>query len=313
MKKYIIYFLLITCLTPLVAGQKPDAIPGIQTLCLEVEEVYPEIEGNFTIHMEGKIRKFLTSMGLQVLPFGETCDASLKVLLTGHAFKEGYSYESGKSQSCYGSASYMIEMKFRRSGAKSDKKFRRRSTCTFRTVPEEECSQDQKKAPFDLAWQVAFLFGLEKFFPPNNVYLAALVSPDDRQLRFQGFRFFVVRKKSIPQALPDIIQMYESAVIQKEQIVNTAREAASSFDNKIILLNGSIMLGKLDHADMDGVPYLVNALRKAVANDESYRGFVDALKKITRQDFGNDPDVWQQWWNENKDKFIKKKSSKRKK
>jgi HEAT repeat protein len=31
-----------------------------------------------------------------------------------------------------------------------------------------------------------------------------------------------------------------------------------------------------------------------------------ALKKVTGQDFGQDPEKWQEWWEENKDKFLSK-------
>ena len=43
MKNCIFYFLLITCLTPQALGQERDDIKNIETLCLEVKEIYPDI------------------------------------------------------------------------------------------------------------------------------------------------------------------------------------------------------------------------------------------------------------------------------
>jgi len=48
---------------------------------------------------------------------------------------------------------------------------------------------------------------------------------------------------------------------------------------------------------------LINAL-----DDEGFRATAaaaDALRKITGQDLGLDPEKWRKWWEENKEKFRK--------
>jgi hypothetical protein len=63
----------------------------------------------------------------------------------------------------------------------------------------------------------------------------------------------------------------------------------------------AMVLGQIGPAATDAVPFLINALKEAVAKgDRQKTNFADALKKITRQNLGEQPERWQQWWEENK-------------
>ena len=63
----------------------------------------------------------------------------------------------------------------------------------------------------------------------------------------------------------------------------------------------ALVLGEIK--DPSAVEPLIAALKDA---DSSVRGgAVAALKEITGQDFGEDSVKWQEWWEENKEKFRK--------
>ena len=65
---------------------------------------------------------------------------------------------------------------------------------------------------------------------------------------------------------------------------------------------GAVALGQIGPAAIDAVPFLINALKEAVPKGDKNKNYVDALKKITGQNFGKKPDRWQQWWEGNKGK-----------
>ena len=310
-----------------IAGQQQVAVKATPTLCLEVEEVYPKIEGDFSINLEEKVKQFLTDMELQVVPSDETCEASLTVLFTGKAWKPVY----GDDVKCYGAVNYKVEMTYRVSATDRADKSKSISGFSFRWMPIEECSKDKKKAPYDLAWQTPFLKALEKFWSEYKIYLAALESSEDWRLQFTGFRFFRLNP-IIPEAVPGIARLLETAVKREGQIANTAREDAYVFMDRYILTTGfdiltylgpraaeavpslceclqygsvitsretAGVLSSIGPAAMEAVPFLINSLREALASDEHDERdeiYVKALKNITRQDFGNDADRWSQWW-----------------
>jgi HEAT repeat protein len=59
-----------------------------------------------------------------------------------------------------------------------------------------------------------------------------------------------------------------------------------------------------DKKDPKAIAPLINGLKE---NEEAIReAFVKSLQEITRKDFGQDHDKWEQWWNKNKKTFLKK-------
>jgi len=331
--------LLVTCLTPLITGQQ-SAIKNIKTLCLEVKEIYPDIGEDFSLPLEGKVRQFLSGMGMTILPFGETCDANFKVLFTGKAQKLEFTTGSGKLINCYARADYKIEMTLTLTETGGLYKSGSIDNFTSRLITEDNCSQDAKKAPFDQAWQDGFLRGLSELWPSSQVYMNALTT-EDRRFHIPAVRFYL-SNRPVPEAIPSLMRLLKSAFEEKPPqavtVGNTIVNPQSSWDRTYILLNGSPpfknlgpeavgavpdlceflkdscvsirplsakVLGQIGPAAIEAVPFLINALKEAETKQDRNKAFVDALKKITGQNLGKQSDRWLQWWEEYKKKYKK--------
>jgi len=73
----------------------PVQAPGwegvtVHTLCLEVEQSYPQIEKEFSQPIAEATQRILARLGLQVVAPGEACDATLSISLTGQALAANY-------------------------------------------------------------------------------------------------------------------------------------------------------------------------------------------------------------------------------
>lgn len=373
MKKYILYFLLVTCLTPLIGGQQKDAIKNIKTLILEVKEIYPDIKEDFSLSLEGKVSQFLSGMGMTIVPVGETCDANFKVLFTGKAGKLEFTSGSGKLMNCYAQADYKIEMTLALTETGGNFRSESIDNFTSRLITEDNCSQDAKKAPFDQAWQGGFLSALSKLWPSSKVYMNALET-EDRRFHIPAVSFYL-SNKPVPEAIPGLMRLLKSASEEKRQsairVGDSIVNPQSSWDLTYIQLNGPFafdkfgpedagavpylckflqdssvsiratsaralgrigpkavegvpdlckflqdssasvratgaeVLGQIGPAAIDAVPFLINALKESVNKGDRDKIYVDALKKITKQNLGKQSDRWQQWWEGYREKFKK--------
>jgi endonuclease YncB( thermonuclease family) len=75
----------------------------LNTLCLEVEQSYPELDSDFYQPIFEVTKQILARAGMTVLPAGETCDASLNISIIGKANPSSY-YVTGGTASCYNGA-----------------------------------------------------------------------------------------------------------------------------------------------------------------------------------------------------------------
>jgi len=71
-------------------GGNGPPVQDIQTLCLEVEQSYPQIEEEFAEPIAEAVRHTLAGLGLQVVAVGTPCDATLTFTLTGTALGASY-------------------------------------------------------------------------------------------------------------------------------------------------------------------------------------------------------------------------------
>lgn len=63
---------------------------SVQSVCLEVEQSYPQFQWEYPqAPIANAAQRILTGMGLQVLAVGETCDATLRIALTGRFSDSG--------------------------------------------------------------------------------------------------------------------------------------------------------------------------------------------------------------------------------
>ncbi len=79
---------------------------AIQTLCLKVEQSYPEIEEEFSLPIAETVQRILAGPGLKVVAEGTPCDAALVVALTGEPIGANYS----RGGFCYTGAKFNGEM-----------------------------------------------------------------------------------------------------------------------------------------------------------------------------------------------------------
>jgi hypothetical protein len=74
----------------------PTPYPGqaVQTMCLVVEQFYPDAEGGISQPIEETLQSMLTEQGVRVVAEGGSCDATLSIVLTGKALSGRYKVES---------------------------------------------------------------------------------------------------------------------------------------------------------------------------------------------------------------------------
>ena len=272
MKNCIIYFLLITCLTPQVAGQERADIKNIKTLCLEVNEIYPDINENFSLPLEGKIKQFLSGMGMTILPVGETCDANLEVLFKGTATKLEFTSGVGQLMDCYAQADYMIEMTLTLIETGGNYRSESNDSFTSRLVYGDSCIQDAKKAPFDQAWQKGLLESLSGLWPSSKVYMNALET-EDRRFHIPALRFYF-SNKPVLEAIPSLMRLLKSAEEEKPQggfslgpaiqggvrVGKYVVNPQSNWDVQWIQMNGAGAFNEFGPEDVGAVPYFCKYL-----------------------------------------------------
>jgi hypothetical protein len=167
-----------------VAGLTPASIPtptplsveSIETLCLEVQQSYPEIDDEFSLPIGETAQGILTRMGVRVATEGTRCEASLTIDLTGTPLDRDYrtGFESSSPiVYCYSGARVQGEMVLAVSGAES-------LTQPFRTTKlppfslKTTCHRKRSQAPFGGVWSQAVLKGLAEWWG-QQVYVEALV------------------------------------------------------------------------------------------------------------------------------------------
>jgi len=162
-------------------GEKPATTPtlppvqDVQTLCLEVQQSYPQIAEEFSLPIAGAVRDILAGMGLQVVPAGAACDATLTLVLTGTALGEHYTelFTVGPPRDlCYTGAEVSGEMTIMVPGrAPLTLSISQRSPPISGTITW--CPYE-REAPFGSVWPRAVLDGLTLLWPPRQVFLQAV-------------------------------------------------------------------------------------------------------------------------------------------
>ena len=133
----------------------------VQTICLNVEQSYPEIEEEFSLPIDEFIHKLLEEFGFHIVKEGDSCEATLRVDITGYSL--GAPYIPGGY--CY-------------SGAEVDGQI-------LLTIPEYEqitfpisakssppsliysCPEKPSNAPFESVWPEALFNGLTQLWGPQ--------------------------------------------------------------------------------------------------------------------------------------------------
>jgi len=308
----------------------------VHTLCLEVEQSYPEIEGEFSQSIADTAQRVLARVGLQVVAQGSACDAALTIALISEALGEeytsGYCYTGAKSNGqILLAAPDRVQFTFPISG--------------FRSPPFNisYCPPEPNDAPFEEAWSEAILEGLAHLWGPR-VLIKALVDEEWWMRKTAALALGEIGPGAV-EAVPAIIQTMEDEdwVVRWStawalwkigpgavEAVPALIQALEDEDSSDVRGTAALALGEIGPGAIEAVPALIQALgdgnivvreHAALALGEIGPGAIEAvpalihalgdrnivrdpaaaaLKKITGQDFGDDANRWQEWWEEQK-------------
>jgi hypothetical protein len=266
----------------------------VHTLCLEVEQSYPEGKGPEPIaEAAGRI---LARVGLQVVDEEALCDATLTIILTGEALGAYYT-DAG---SCYTGA----EVSGQVSLTAPDRPpltlpISGRYPTPFSVIG---CPPQPSGAPFGKAWPEALLDGLAHPWGPQ-VLIQALEDESVWVRRSAAYALGEIGPED--GVIPALIQ----ALWDEERLVSGAAsralgdigpEAVPALIQALGDEDGRVRevaaraLGWIGPEAREAIPALIQALE-----DEEWWVRVAAaraLGAITGQDFDEDADAWQQWW-----------------
>jgi HEAT repeat protein len=196
--------------------QAPDS-EGVtlHTVCLEVEQSYPEIENKTPERIADAAQRVLSGLGLLVVAPGTPCDATLTVALTGKALGAEY---SGGEKYCYSGA---------RMGGQMALALPERAPLTLPIEGElpspfaiSFCPEEPAHAPFAKAWSQALLGGLAELWGPQ-VFIQALTDESVRMGEAAAHALAEIGPQAV-DAVPALLQ-----ALMNEEEDSGRRQAAS--------------------------------------------------------------------------------------
>jgi hypothetical protein len=311
---------------PISPQDSGRAGPPIETLCLEIEQSFPEIAGEFSLPVRDTAEVILAAMGLTVVEVGEGCDATLRLSLTGEA--NWVKWEN--TPKCYNGAEVTGRAVLTVNGEEPVG----RSISGKEPVPfmNYSCTQEPANAPWERAWAGALLDGLTAFWGPSALTTTLDLSLSsnlieavtdtavkletsqalailDQMLEHEDSHCWVPAVEALEKLGPEAMPLLQQAI--SHQDLSVRRKAAialgdlgpeavpalmQALDDEASLVRGdaAYSLGKVGPAALEAVPALIRLLGD---EDEHVRRAAEhALKAITGQDFGQDADAWQAWW-----------------
>jgi hypothetical protein len=334
-----------TALPSPTSGPTPTPLPlqssqwegtTIRSVCLAVEQSYPEIEGDFSLPIESSIRNILGALGLQMVQEQSACDASLRVMLEGEPLGDHY-ISSGV---CYTGARVSGKMELSSSG---------RSSLEIPFLEEQlppavvsSCPEQRAYAPFGPVWGRAVVKALMELWG-MPVAVAAL-QDDVGSVQAAGAEELGKLGAQAADAVPLLAELvWEGAENARRaaiealgqigpaasdalgELIGVLRFRSNSYERglaaeamgRIGVANGETIsvlldaladdsislreeaaraLGAFGPQALRAVPALIEALGDRFPAVVQAAG--EALAACTGQQFGTDAVAWQQWWTE---------------
>jgi hypothetical protein len=239
----------------------------VDTLCLDVQQSYPDIEDKEPEPIAREIERILGGMGVQVLDEGAQCDAALTITMTGGALGAQY---IGAGY-CYNG----VEIKGQMHLVVPEREPFTLPISATHPPPQSigKCVEKPAGAPFYVAWGEPVVNGLRQMLGPQ-VLVQALASRW-RDVQDTGSRGLI---EMGTEAVPILVQALENE--DPRMRVYAARTLYH--------------IGGPEAAE--AIPALIQALED---EDQGVRRVAaEALVKITDQDFGEDKSAWEEWWDE---------------
>jgi hypothetical protein len=241
------------------------------TLCLEVEQSYPDVDSDFTLPIEPPLRRILSGLGMKVASAGSACDGALSISFKGEALAEDYVCILGNACGhCFTGAQMSGELAL----TAADRSPWIRPLDATLTPPGSisECPKAPHEAPFDSLWPGAVLAGLVDLWGIPTLSVAL----DDADENVRQAAVGLLSAKGA-EGVPLLVEAL------KDRDTNVRQRAA-------------IALGRQGAQASGAVPALIEIL------DDSNRpvrlAAASALNLITGLDFGQDQDSWRKWLSE---------------
>ena len=243
----------------------------LQTVCLEVQQSFPDISPGFSLPVEPALRRVLRGLGLRVTDDGDGCDGVLQLSLTGVALAEDYVCILGRACGhCFTGAGVGGRLILTRSDRTPLVSPFTASISPPATI--SDCPEVPRGAPLEEVWPRAVLDGLFELW---GIPVLA-VALDDRE---ESVREAAVRllEKQGQEGVPLLVQALQ------DRSASVRERAANA-------------LGSQGAQASQAVPALVEVL-----NDDHRPvrlAAASALHQITGQDFGQDQATWRKWLEE---------------
>jgi hypothetical protein len=289
--------------SPSTSGQDSGWNPlPITTLCLEIDQSYPQIAGEFSQPIREAAEAILAEMDVAVMEAGGDCESTLEYSLTGEALWVQWE----NTPECYNGAEVSGVARLAGDITSGDR---------FPLAVEGKepipsmnfsCTEQPADAPWERAWTGALLDGLAAVWGPQ-VLITALDMPDltnnraeavaDTALKLETSQMLEVMGHMLELENPWIrersIQMLGRAGSEAVPVLIQALDDESG----AVRSEAAEKLRNLHSDAIEAVPALILRLDDDVENVRS--DALMALRWITEEyDLGEDAAEWQAWWEE---------------
>jgi len=243
----------------------------LESLCVEVEQSFAEIDPGFSLPVEDTLRRLLPGLGVRVAAGDEACDGVLHLSLQGQALAEDYICILGQACGhCYTGAQVDGELTLTSSDGTSWVGTLSDSITPPSTI--SECPEVPEDAPLDMVWPRAVLDGLVDLW--GTPVLAVALDDQDESVRMAAV---ALSYRQGAEGVPLLVEALQDRSADVRQ-------------------RAAVTLGRLGAEGSEAVPALIEALDDS--NRPVRQAVSGALFQITGQRFGEDQAAWRAWLEE---------------
>jgi HEAT repeat protein len=252
----------------------------LKSICLQVEQSYPQLEESYSQPIEDTVREILLGMGILVKSGEGECEADLSIMLKGEVIEESYTVAIGENVGekiqCYSGASMQGELRL--------------TTSEYGTVLYDismayspnfvsYCAEEpSSNVEFSRVWPFPIVYRLTQIWGP--------------QVPLQAIR---IENLHVKEAAAEVLSRTELGA-DKENAIPILVEALKS-GSSTIREYVAITLGGIGPDAIEAVPVLIEVLEGASPETDQPEIFQvkSALGNITGLSF-HDASHYQAWW-----------------